>query len=45
VTVAASQYTAANSTGLENTSDTGGGQDVGWINNSSWLEYSGVNGG
>jgi hypothetical protein len=29
--------------GLETTSDTGGGRDVGWINNGSWLEYTGVN--
>jgi len=41
--VTASAYTATNGTGLEPTSDTGGGQDVGWINNTSWLEYSGVN--
>ena len=41
--VTASAYTATNSTGLETTSDTGGGQDVGWINNTSWLEYSNVN--
>jgi beta-glucosidase-like glycosyl hydrolase len=41
--VTASAYTATNSTGLETSSDTGGGQDVGWINNTSWLEYSNVN--
>ena len=41
--ITASAYTATNSTGLETTSDTGGGQDVGWINNGSWLEYTGVN--
>ena len=38
----ASQYTATNSTGLEPTSDIGGGQDVGWITGSSWLEYADV---
>jgi hypothetical protein len=43
VTVTASQYTSQNSTGTETTSDAGGGQDVGWINSSSWLEYTGVN--
>jgi hypothetical protein len=43
VTVTASQYTAQNSTGTEATSDTGGGNDVGWINSASWLEYTGVN--
>jgi Carbohydrate binding module (family 6)/F5/8 type C domain/Ricin-type beta-trefoil lectin domain/Putative Ig domain len=42
-TVTASTYTAANSVGTEPTSDTGGGNDVGWINSASWLEYSGVN--
>ena len=41
-TVTASDYTAANSVGTEPTSDSGGGNDVGWINSSSWLEYSGV---
>jgi hypothetical protein len=43
MTVTASQYTAQNSTGTEATSDTGGGDDVGWINSASWLEYAGVN--
>jgi hypothetical protein len=43
VTVTASQYAAQNSTGTEATSDTGGGNDVGWINSASWLEYTGVN--
>ena len=33
--VTASAYTATNSTGLKTTSDTGGGQDVGWINNTA----------
>jgi hypothetical protein len=43
VTVTASQYSAQNSTGTEATSDTGGGQDVGWINSGSWLQYNNVN--
>ena len=43
MTVTASQLAASNSVGTETTTDTGGGQDVGWINNSSWLEYTGVN--
>ncbi|HZU59225.1 MAG TPA: carbohydrate-binding protein [Actinocrinis sp.] len=43
VTVTASQYAAQNSTGTEATSDTGGGQDVGWINSASWLQYNNVN--
>jgi hypothetical protein len=42
VTVTASQYSAQNSTGTEATSDTGGGQDVGWINSASWLRYDNV---
>jgi hypothetical protein len=42
LTVTASAYTATNSTGTEPTSDTGGGDDVGWINSSSWLQYDGV---
>jgi hypothetical protein len=40
--IKAAQYTAANSVGIENTGDTGGGQDVGWINNTSRLEYGDV---
>ena len=43
MTVTASQYAAQNSTGTEATSDTGGGNDVGWINSASWLEYTNVN--
>jgi len=43
VTVTASQYAAQSSTGTEATSDTGGGQDVGWINSASWLQYNNVN--
>jgi hypothetical protein len=42
ITVTASQYTATNDTGLEPTTDVGGGQDVGWITGSSWLAYAGV---
>jgi hypothetical protein len=42
VTVTASQYAAQNSTGIEATSDTGGGNDVGWINSASWLQYNNV---
>lgn len=26
--------------GIESTSDTGGGYDVGWLNNGEWLEYT-----
>jgi hypothetical protein len=43
VTVTASDYATANSVMTQATSDTGGGNNVGWINSSSWLEYTGVN--
>ncbi len=41
-TIAASDYTAQNDTQTESTSDTGGGLDVGWIQNGSWLQYDNV---
>jgi hypothetical protein len=44
VTVTASTYAASSSGPMtEATSDTGGGDDVGWIGNGAWLEYTGVN--
>jgi hypothetical protein len=43
VTVTASQYSATNNTGVQTTSDVGGGENVGWITETSWLEYSNVN--
>jgi hypothetical protein len=44
VTVTASGYAAASSGVMtQATSDTGGGDNVGWIGNGAWLEYSGVN--
>jgi hypothetical protein len=43
-TVTASTYAASSSGPMtEATTDTGGGKDVGWIGNGSWLEYTGVN--
>jgi hypothetical protein len=43
VTVTASDYTAASSGVMtQPTSDTGGGDNVGWIGNGAWLEYPGV---
>jgi len=43
-TVTASSYAASSSGPMtEATSDTGGGDDVGWIGNGAWLEYTGVN--
>ena len=44
MTVTASDYAAASSGVMtQPTSDTGGADNVGWIGNGSWLEYSGVN--
>src|SRR6202034_2787721 len=44
VTVTASTYAASSSGPMtEATSDTGGGDDVGWIGNGAWLEYTRVN--
>jgi hypothetical protein len=44
LTVTASDYAAASSGVMtQPTSDTGGGDNVGWIGNGSWLEYTGVN--
>ena len=42
VTLTASQYSASKSVQLEPTGDVGGGQDVGYISNGSWLAYSGI---
>jgi hypothetical protein len=41
--VTAANYTAANSVGTEATADPCCTDDVGYINSSSWLEYTGVN--
>jgi hypothetical protein len=41
-TIQAASYNAHNGTQTETTSDTGGGQDVGWIDNGCWLAYDGV---
>jgi hypothetical protein len=44
VTVTASTYAAASSGVMtQATSDTGGGNNVGWLGNGSWLEYTNVN--
>jgi hypothetical protein len=42
-TIQAESYNAQSGTQLETTSDTGGGQDVGWIANNDWLRYDNVN--
>jgi hypothetical protein len=41
-TIQAASYTTSNGTQKETTSDSGGGQDVGWIDNGSWLAYNSV---
>ncbi|MFF7635806.1 beta-1,3-glucanase family protein [Kitasatospora sp. NPDC008050] len=41
-TVQASSYTSHNGTRTEACSDTGGGQDVGWIQAGCWLGYTGL---
>jgi hypothetical protein len=43
-TVTAANYAAASSgVATQPTSDTGGGSNVGWLGNGSWLEYTNVN--
>ncbi len=39
-TVQAESYSTMSGVGLETTGDTGGGQDVGWIDNGDWMTYS-----
>ncbi|CCB71640.1 putative secreted glucosidase (plasmid) [Streptantibioticus cattleyicolor NRRL 8057 = DSM 46488] len=41
-TIQAESYSAQSGTQTENCSDSGGGQDVGWIANGDWLEYNGL---
>jgi hypothetical protein len=41
-TIQAESYSAHNGTQNETTTDTGGGQDVGYIANGDWLAYDGV---
>ena len=41
-TIQASSYTAHNGTQSETTSDSGGGQDMGWIDNGCWLAFDNV---
>jgi hypothetical protein len=41
-TIQAASYSAHNGTQTETTTDTGGGQDVGWISNGCWLAYANV---
>jgi hypothetical protein len=41
-TIEAASYTAQNDTQTQPTSDTGGGLNVGWIQNGSWLQYDNI---
>ncbi|ACU74083.1 Carbohydrate binding family 6 [Catenulispora acidiphila DSM 44928] len=41
-TIQAASYSSHNGTQNETTSDTGGGQDVGWIGGGDWLAYANV---
>ncbi|NRQ40803.1 carbohydrate-binding protein [Nonomuraea sp. NN258] len=41
-TIQAERYQAQSGTGLETTTDIGGGQNVGWISGGDWLRYDGV---
>jgi hypothetical protein len=41
-TIQAESYASQSGTTLETTTDTGGGQDVGYIANGDWLRYNGV---
>jgi endoglucanase len=38
--IEAEEYTAMNNIATEQTSDLGGGQNVGWIGDGSWLDYA-----
>jgi len=41
--IQAESYNAQTGTQTETTTDTGGGQDVGYISNGDWLQYNNVN--
>ena len=40
VKVEAETYTSMSGVGTETTADTGGGQNVGWIDRNDWMDYS-----
>ncbi|WP_051275081.1 DUF1996 domain-containing protein [Cellulomonas sp. URHD0024] len=42
-TIQAESYAAQSGAQLENTADTGGGQNVGWLANGDWMRYQNVN--
>ncbi|MFY0672040.1 MAG: carbohydrate-binding protein [Bacteroidia bacterium] len=39
ITIEAENYSAMNGIDLESTTDDGGGENVGWIDNNDWMEY------
>jgi len=41
--IQAETYTAMNGVQLETTTDTGGGQNVGWIDANDWMAYANIN--
>lgn len=41
--IQAESYSIMNGVQLETTTDTGGGQNVGWIDVADWLSYAGIN--
>ncbi|WP_160280156.1 carbohydrate-binding protein [Cellvibrio mixtus] len=41
--IQAEAYTAMNGVQLETTTDTGGGQNVGWIDANDWMAYANIN--
>lgn len=43
VTIQAEAYTSMNGVQLEATTDTGGGQNVGWIDANDWMAYANIN--
>ncbi|OON66036.1 carbohydrate-binding protein [Hymenobacter sp. CRA2] len=43
LTIQAESYSSMNGVQLEGCSDTGGGQDVGWIDTGDWMAYSSIN--
>jgi len=42
-TIQAESFNAHNGIGIQTTTDTGGGQNIGWIANGDWARYDGVN--
>ena len=38
----AESYAAQSGAQIENTADTGGGKNVGWLANGDWLRFDGV---